>query len=97
MKKSEPISLGDVLRLTIQESNLSGPLDEQRAIELWRPYVGDALADRCGRPSVRSGIMSISVPAAALRHELTMSRSTIIRYINNTLGKNVISDIRFTG
>ncbi|MDE6143856.1 MAG: DUF721 domain-containing protein, partial [Muribaculaceae bacterium] len=37
----------------------------------------------------------VGVRNAALRHELTMSRSMLAHEINRQLGKNVISDIRF--
>jgi len=97
MKRNDVQSIGDVLRLTIQECNMTARLDEQRAIELWRPIVGDHIATRCGRPTVRLGVMSIPVQAAALRHELTMNRSSIISFINRKLGKKVITEIRFTG
>lgn len=72
-------------------------LDECRAVEAFLPIVGKALADKCGKPTVRQGVMSVSVKAAPLRHELTMSRSSLIRLINARLGKTVITDIRFVG
>lgn len=95
MRRNDAQSIGDVLRLTIQECNMTARLDEQRAIGLWRPIVGDHVASRCGRPTVKLGVMSISVPAAPLRQELAMNRSSIIRIINGKLGKQVISEIRF--
>lgn len=95
MKRIEPQSIGDVLRLTIQESEMAGKLDERRAIELWAPLVGDYMARQCGRPTVRNGVMTVSVPGAPLRNELTMSRSILIRLINEKLGKQVIKEIRF--
>lgn len=75
---------------------MTARLDEQRAIELWRPLIGDHIASLCGRPSVKLGVMSIPVPAAPLRNELSMNRSSIIDFINRRLGKKVISEIRFT-
>lgn len=95
MKRIEPQSIGDVLRISIQESKMAGKLDERRAIEFWAPLVGDYMAKQCGRPTVRDGVMTVSVPGAALRHELTMSRSLLIRLINEKLGKQVIKEIRF--
>ncbi|MDE6340090.1 MAG: DUF721 domain-containing protein [Muribaculaceae bacterium] len=96
MKRTEPISIGDVLRQTIHECNMEARLAEVRAIELWRPIVGEHLAKLCGRPTVSNGVMRISVPGASLRHELTMSRSSIIKLMNSRLGKSVIKEIKFT-
>lgn len=97
MRRNEAQSIGDVLRITVQECNMTARLDEQRAIALWKPIVGDHIASCCGKPLVKLGVMTIPVPAPALRHELTMSRSSIIRIINDKLGKTVISEIRFIG
>ncbi len=97
MQRTEPQSIGDVLRMTIQECNMTAKLDEQRAIALWPAIVGEHMASLCGRPSVNAGFMTISVPAAPLRQELTMSRSSLIRIINEKLGRTVISEIRFSG
>ncbi len=95
MQKIYEQTVGDVLRQTLQECNMTARLDEQRAIGLWRPMVGDELADRCGRPSVTNGVMTVRVDAAPLRQELTMSRSHLIKYINEALGKTVIHEMRF--
>ena len=95
MKRTEPESIGDVLRLTIQEANMTGRLDECRAIEVWPQVIGESLARRMSRPSVSSGVMVVYVDSAALRHELTMHRSWIIEGINSRLGKEVIKSLRF--
>lgn len=97
MQRLEPQSVGDVLRLTIQEANMQTKLAECQAAELWAPLVGEHIAGRCGRPKVTAGIMTVSVPAAPLRQELTMTRSSMIRLINERLGSEVIKDIRFVG
>lgn len=97
MQKIDAQSIGDVLRQTIQECNMSAKLDEQRAISLWRTYVGDGIADRCGHPSVSNGVMCVAVRSAVLRHEMTMNRSSLIKLINEHLEKNVIKEIRFVG
>lgn len=96
MRRIEPTSIGDVLRQTIHECNMEARLAEMRAITLWRPIVGDHLAKLCGTPTVNDRVMRIPVPGAALRHELTMSRSSIIKLMNERLGKEVIKEIRFT-
>ena len=95
MKKIEPQSVGDVLRLTIEECNMAARFEELRAIDIWRPIVGPQLAKLCGKPTVYNGIMRVAVPGASLRQELTMNRSTLVRLINAELGKTIIKDIRF--
>lgn len=95
MKRIEPESIGDVLRLTIQESNMTGRLDECRAIELWPEIMGQTMAKRMSRPTVSCGVMVVYVNSAAMRQELNMHRSRIMAALNERLGKEVIKSIRF--
>lgn len=95
MKRIEPESIGDVLRLTIQQSNMTGRLDECKAIDLWPQLIGEGMAKKMSRPKVSCGVMVVYVDSAALRHELNMRRSVLIDAINARLGKEVIKSIRF--
>lgn len=95
MKRSEPESIGDILRLTIQESNMAGRLDEVRAIELWPQIVGEGMASQMSRPRVSCGVMVIYVDSSVLRQELNMHRTRLIEMLNSRLGKSVITQIRF--
>lgn len=96
MKRTEPEALGDVLRQLLEEQNMTAKLDEYRAIDLWPRIAGANLSRQTRRPTVRDGVMSIGVPAAPLRQELTMLRQQLVELFNNALGKQVITDIRFT-
>lgn len=96
MERKESQSIGDVLRLAFQENCMQDGLDQCRAVDTWPLIVGQALASQCSRPFVKNRVMTVGVPNAALRHELTMNRSSIVRAINNRLAKQVLSDIRFT-
>lgn len=95
MERKDSQSIGDILRLAFQDNCFQDRLDERKAIDLWAAVVGQALASQCARPHVAAGVMTVGVRNAALRHELTMSRSMLAHEINRQLGKNVISDIRF--
>lgn len=96
MKRTEPQSLADVMRLTLEENRMQNKLMEQSALTVWPEIVGAHIASMCANPRVANGIITIHVANTALRHELSMSRSSLTRLINSRLGKEVISDIRFT-
>lgn len=95
MQRKEPESIGDVLRLTLQESSLAGRMDEVKASLMWAEMVGPGIAARTSRPQISCGIMVVYVDSAPLRHELTMNRSRIIDLINARMGKEVVRQIRF--
>lgn len=95
MKRVEPESIGDVLRQTLQQQGMTGRLYEAKAVALWPSVVGEHIAAMCGRPVIYNGLMTLYVRSASLRQELNMSRTQLKRLINETLGREVVSDIRF--
>ncbi len=96
MKRTDAESIGDVLRLTLQECNMTSRLDECRAVALWEPLMGAHIARNTLRPTVLNGVMTVKVASAAMRSELHWSRSRIIEMLNERLGRRVIREIRFT-
>lgn len=95
MKRQEPESVGDILRQTLQQQGLNERLYETRAVALWPAIVGESIASMTSRPIVKNGVMNIHVENASLRHELNMNRSVIIKLINESLKRNVITGLFF--
>lgn len=96
MKRHNPESIGDVLRQLLEESSLQNRMDELKAAGLWKNIVGEHLAAQCSVPLVKNGVMRVGVPNASLRNELQMSRSRLRSIINRTIGKEIITEIKFT-
>ena len=95
MERKYPEKIGDVLREFLEESSLHERLDELRAAELWPRVAGKEISDLCSKPIVKSGVMKIGVKNASLRQELHMNRTSLKNYINEIIGKEIISEIRF--
>lgn len=96
MHRYTPQSVGEVLRNLLEETSLQQRMDELHAATLWGRLVGADLASRTRHPQVKSGVMTIGVPNASLRNELTMNRSRLLDIINSTIGKEIIKEIKFT-
>lgn len=96
MKRLDPEELGDVLRRTIEEQNMTSRLLETRACALFPVIVGKPLAEMCGTPVIKAGIMYVPVANASLRSDLMMNRSRLVEIINTTVRQDVVDDIRFT-
>ena len=75
----------------LRSRNMEDKLFERRALDVWPVIVGNAI----NRNTVENGVMMVRITSAAMRSELQMCRSTLIRSINEAIGKDVISDIRF--
>ena len=96
MQRYNPQSVGDVLRDLLEQTSLQNRMDELKAADLWKRVAGNAIADLTSRPSVKNGVMSIGVPNASLRNELHMNRTRLREIINRNIGKEVITEIKFT-
>lgn len=96
MQRYNPQSVGDVLRDLLEQTSLQNRMDELKAADLWKQVAGNAIADLTSRPSVKNGVMSIGVPNASLRNELHMNRTRLREIINRNIGKEVITEIKFT-
>ena len=95
MERKHPESVGDVLRSLLEETDLQNRMEELRAADLWSKVAGEAIASECGKPTVKNGVMSVSIPNASLRQELLMNRSRLKNLINKYIGKDIITEIRF--
>ena len=95
MKRIEPESIGDVLRQTLQAEGLTERLYETKAVALWPQIVGQEIASQTARPYVNKGVMTVHVRSAVLRQELNMSRSQLLDIINETLGRETITQLFF--
>lgn len=96
MQRREPESIGNVLRDLLEETSLQERIDELKAADLWAVIAGSHISSLTSRPFVKNGKMSIGVPNASLRNELHMNRSRLKDIINESLGKEVIKEIKFT-
>lgn len=96
MERQDPQSVAEVLRNLLEESSLQGRMDELRAVSIWPKVLGSRLAALTSGPTVKNGVMSVGVANASLRNELHMNRSRLRDIINKNLGKEIISEIRFT-
>ena len=95
MERKDPESVGDVLRNLLEETSLQGRMYELKAVELWPKVAGSVIASECKKPSVKNGVMSIGVANASLRNDLHMNRSRLRAVINEYLGKEIITEIKF--
>lgn len=95
LKRTDAVSLGDAMRICIQECNMTDRLAEEQAAEAWPKVIGLDFARMSPRPTVYRGVMIVRLAAAPLRHEFNMQRASLVRAINRIVGKEVIKDIRF--
>ena len=95
MKRTEAKNIGHIINDLLRQENLDVALDEHRASALWPQIVGDGINRYTIRRYVKDGVMTVHLSSASLANELMLNRASIIKHINEALGREIIHEIIF--
>lgn len=95
MFKRKVKSIAELLPEFLRKEGLETPLQQKRLIMSWDSVVGENIAAYCGEKFIKNQTLYVKIENAALRADLTMSRATLVRRLNEQVGALVIADIRF--
>lgn len=88
-------SIGELLPEFLRNEGLETPLQQKRLIDSWDAVVGAPIATYCGEKFIKNQTLFVKLQNPALRADLTMNRSILVRRLNEQVGAQVIADIRF--
>ena len=95
MFKRRPASLADVVRLYLRESGMETPLLQKRLIEAWDKVTGPTVAQYTGEKKIRNQTLFVQINNPALKADLMMMQSQLVKRLNNEVGAFIIAEIRF--
>ena len=95
MFKRQVKSLNEILQKLLRDEGFETPLKERRLIDSWDSVVGSVVAMYTGDKFIRNQILYVKITNPALKADLSMMRSQIIKKLNEKAGSFVISDIKF--
>ncbi len=93
MPRSNERSLGDAIREFLHSYHLEDKLNETKVIQSWGKIVGPMIEKHTHGLYIRNQILFVKVDSAALRQELSFSRSKIVNALNDEVKAKVIEDI----
>lgn len=93
MKRTEAHSVGEIIDQLLKENNIDQQFNEQKVVYLWPEIVGQGINRYTTKRWVKNGVLYLHISSAALRNELMMSRSQLIKHINEAMGNEIIHDI----
>lgn len=93
MKRTEPVSLRQLIDKVMLESDTRETVMQQRASYLWTEVVGAGVNRYTFRRYVDKGVLHVYITSAALKNDLSFMRQTILREINSRIGADVLTDI----
>ncbi len=94
MFRREVKPLGDVLQKFLRDGGLETPLLQLRAVEAWDTVAGPIGQRYTMDKYIKNQVLYVKISSPALRQDLSMMRAQLTRRINETVGAQVISDVR---
>jgi len=88
-------SLKIAIDLMLKKFGIDNAVSQNKALNIWNDIVGKTVAKNTEPDRVEHGVIIVKVSSPTWRQELYFQKKEIIEKINNTIGKNVIRDIRF--
>ena len=79
----------------LREQGLETPLNQKRLVEAWPVVAGDVVARYTLNTYIYNQTLFVRLSNPALRADLSMRRSELTRRLNEYVGEQVISDVRF--
>lgn len=79
----------------LREIGLETPLLEHRTIQAWPAVMGESIARYTREAYIRNGILHVALTSAPLRNNLQMEHKSLANRLNEYVGSQVITDIRF--
>lgn len=95
MKRTEPQKISDILDTIKHSPATSQKLLEKEAIDLWHLTIGDKCSVAAPAINMKNGVLTVKCTSSALRQEITMRRGHLLNIINQSLGKPIVTSIRF--
>ena len=86
-------NLKDTIKAFLRQHNLEEKVMEVRIRTCWEKLMGNGIAVHTTSTQLRSKKLYLTFDSAALKQELTYSKSKVIDLMNKELGESVIDEI----
>ena len=94
MFRREVKSISDLLNKYLRAEGFETPLLQKRVIDSWERVVGQTVASYTGEKFIKNQTLFVKIVNPALRQDLSMMRSQIVKRLNAEVGAMVIADLR---
>ena len=90
-KEVKPIS--ELLKEYLRQEGLEVPLQQKRLLNSWEKVVGKTVANYTGSKDIKNQTLHVKILNPALRQDLSMMRTQLVKRLNEEVGSYVIADI----
>ena len=95
MFKRKEQAIKDLILYSLRAQGLETPLLQKRLIEAWPIVAGEAIARYTTDIKIFNQTLFVRLRIPALRADMSMRRQEFVKRLNEYVGNQVITDIRF--
>ncbi len=95
MFKRDVKSIKNLILRNLREQGLEGPLMQKRLMEAWPKIAGPLVARYTLNTYIYNQTLYVRLSNPALRADLSMKRQEYTKLLNEAVGEQVITDVRF--
>lgn len=93
MSKHNEHNLKDAINLLLKTYKLDEKLAEKRLISSWENVMGTMIAKHTTDIYIKHKQLFVTLDSAALRNELVLAKSKIVKMLNDAVGTEVINEV----
>ena len=79
----------------MREQGLETPLNQKRLVEAWPEVAGPVIARYTLNTYIYNQTLFVRLSNPALRSDLSMMRQGLVKKLNDYVGEQIITDVRF--
>ena len=87
-------TLTDVLGKALRAGGLESPLLQKRIVDAWDVVVGPTVSRYTQQKYIRNQTLCVKIINPALRQDLSMMRTQLVKRLNDHVGSFVIAEVR---
>ncbi len=95
MRHCNAEQLGAIISQFMRQEGLETPFNQYRLIESWKEVMGQGIAQYTGDIFIKNQTLYVQIKSSVLKQELSMSRASLTRRLNEHIKAQVITDITF--
>lgn len=87
-------NIDELINMFLRQEGYETPLLQKRLVDSWDRVTGAVVARYTGEKFIKNQTLFVKITNPALRQDLLMMRSQLVRRLNEAVGCQVIADIR---
>jgi len=92
--KKNVMPINELLQKFLRQQGFETPLNQKRLIDSWGKVAGVMVDRYTGEKFIKNQTLYVKINNPALRQDLSMMRSQLVKRLNEEVGSMVIIDVR---